>query len=117
MAGINFTIAGSVLTYQPSGIHEIYADTVVNTTLSGSRVVIEPSVGPIVEVLWGVDAANAGVINHLRTVRPSSGSVAISYTDATGATVNRTVYMPKIPYQQFLKTDVIAQLTLQFLTL
>ena len=114
---INFSIGGTVITYQPSGIHEIYPDVQVYPTLGGARVIVEPTVGPIIECVWGVDAARAAVISELRTRRSSSGSVSISYIDATGTAIARTVYMPKVPYQQFLRTNIISQLTLQFYTL
>lgn len=114
---INFAIGGGTLTNQPSGIREIYPEVNVNLTLSGNRVIVESQAGPVVEVVFGVQAARAAIIAELRNARPASGSVAISYIDATGATTTRQVYMPKINYSQFLMTNAIEQMTLSFYTL
>lgn len=114
---INFSINGTVLAVQPSGISEIQPQIVEYKTLSGRRLIIESAAGPTVEVTWGVQAARGTIFGILQSARSASGSVSISYKNAAGTTTNRTVYMPKVNYDQFLMTNAIEPLTLTFYTL
>jgi len=114
---INFAINGTVMTVQPSGIGEIYPAVIEHKTLSGRRLMVESSAGPVVEVTWGVQAARGTIWYLLNQARSASGSITISYLNAAGSSTSRTVYMPKVNYDQFLMTNAIEPLTLTFYTL
>lgn len=114
---IDFKIGGTTMTYQPSGIEEIFPEPIVHNTLGSARIVSEPLQPAQVVVTWGVEAARKEAIQELRTKRANIGLRTISYADITGATQTRTVYIPQIPYSQFLLANAVDQVSITMVTL
>lgn len=113
---IEFKIDTVKLTNQPSGIEEVFPDPVVHSLIGGGRIVSEAMQSANVAVTWGADAARKDAISELRTKRGTVGLHTIAYTDITGSTQTRTVYIPKIPYSQFLLAEAVDQITINFIT-
>src|SRR3972149_662675 len=114
---ISFKIDNVLMTYQPSGIEEIFSEPIVHNVLGGSRVVSEPTQPANIVATWGVEAARGSAITELRPKRSTSGSPTISYSDISGTTQTKTIYMPKIGYSQFLLANAVEQVAVTFVVL
>lgn len=114
---ISFAVDGTVMTVQPSGIEEVFPEPVIHFTLGGGRIVCEPSQPANVIVTFGVEAAKKGAVTQLRTLRGAAAIHTITYTDIGGNTQERTVYIPQVPYSQFLLAEAVEQISITMVNL